>query len=74
MTIDANGLRIQVGLRVPITSSSHDDSGARRRYFPSFFGFEFNDIEVKENVRDIVRVFKVEENNFLFLFFNFFMV
>ena len=42
--------------------------------FPSFLGFEFSDVEVKENVRDIVRVFKDEENNFLFLFFNFFMV
>ena len=41
---------------------------------PSFLGFEFSDIEVKENVRDIVRVFKDKENNFLFLFFNFFIV
>ena len=42
--------------------------------FPSFLGFEFSDVEVKENVRDMVRVFKDKENNFLFLFLTFFMV
>ena len=46
----------------------HDDIGVDRRYiFPFFLGFDFSDVEVKENVRNTLMVFK--DKDFLFFYF-----